>query len=50
VAVRRCWLIERTIDSVNIARPHCVGGKVPTKADAKRLFPVGTEDRTDSTR
>ena len=31
MAVRRCWLIERTIDSVNVARPHCVGGKVPSK-------------------
>ena len=32
VAVRRYWLIERTIDSVNVVRPHCVGGKILSKA------------------
>ena len=55
VAVRRYWLIERTIDSVNVARPHCVGGKVPTKAmrsAASRSVPPllnGTGNRVDTT-
>jgi phosphate acetyltransferase len=32
VAIRMCRLIERTIDSANVARPHRLGGKSPTKA------------------
>ncbi|MGZ5379819.1 MAG: hypothetical protein ACXWD8_18040 [Mycobacterium sp.] len=53
-AAGAAWRIESTIDSVNVARPHCVGGNVPTKAMRSATSPLplllnGTGKRVNTT-
>ena len=54
-ALSRCWLTERSVDPMNVATPHHLGGKIPTKttptASSRSKPPLfNNTDRLDTTK